>query len=543
MNDIWFKPANKTPEPSGQAISDALLRVGDPIFIVDVEGAARICQSGTLVAASDAGPDPGLYKLLAMTMPLRPEKLGSAAFKKRHGIRYACVAGAMANGISSVKLVTAAGRAQMIGFFGSAGLSRNELEKALIQFKAEASKISWGVNLIHAPGSVDREAMMVDLYHKYGVRCISAAGYLRLTWPLVLYRLRGIHRAADGSVVCPNRVIGKVSRVEVARQFLSPAPAKIVAQLLETGKINETEAELSRFLPMADDITAEADSGGHTDNRPAITLLPSMMALRDECREKFAYTDLPCIGLAGGMGTPFAVAAAFAMGADYVLTGSINQACVEAGTSDVVKKLLSEATQTDITMAPAADMFERGVKVQVLKHKTLFALRATRLFELYHRYDDLEQIPSEARAELETKILQESLNDAWVQTRAFFTEYDPAQIARAETDPKHKMALVFRSYLGRSSRWAIAGDLQRAKDFQIWCGPAMGAFNEWAAGSFLADPANRAFESVSMNLLFGACVAIRRANLTHAGITIPDDAGRYAPLPVETIRTLMAGTD
>jgi trans-AT polyketide synthase, acyltransferase and oxidoreductase domains len=44
--------------------------------------------------------------------------------------------------------------------------------------------------------------------------------------------------------------------------------------------------------------------------------------------------------------------------------------------------MLSEATQTDITMAPAADMFERGVKVQVLKAGTLFALRAARLFEL-----------------------------------------------------------------------------------------------------------------------------------------------------------------
>ena len=32
---------------------------------------------------------------------------------------------------------------------------------------------------------------------------------------------------------------------------------------------------------MAEDLTAEADSGGHTDNRPAITLLPTMLALRD----------------------------------------------------------------------------------------------------------------------------------------------------------------------------------------------------------------------------------------------------------------------
>ena len=33
---------------------------------------------------------------------------------------------------------------------------------------------------------------------------------------------------------------------------------------------------------MADDITAEADSGGHTDNRPFVALLPTILALRDE---------------------------------------------------------------------------------------------------------------------------------------------------------------------------------------------------------------------------------------------------------------------
>ncbi len=543
MNDTWFKPANEMSTTDTPAISAALLRVGDPIFMVDVDGTPGICKSGTIVSAPDSKPGPGHYRLLAMIPSVRPENLGSAVFKKRHGARYAYVAGAMANGISSVELITAAGRAGMIGFFGAAGLSRDELENALIRLKTEASAIPWGVNLIHAPGSPDRESMMVDLYLKYGVPCISAAGYLRLTCPLILFRLRGIHRATDGSVVCPNRVIGKVSRMETARQFLSPPPAKIVAQLREMGKITEAEADLSRFVSVADDITAEADSGGHTDNRPAVTLLPSMLALRDECRARFAYTDTPCIGLAGGMGTPFAVAAAFVMGADYVLTGSVNQSCVEAGTSDVVKKLLSEATQTDMTMAPAADMFERGVKVQVLKPGTLFAQRANRLFELYRRYDGLEQIPADARAELETKIFQESLDAAWEQTRKFFTDYDPVQIQRAEKEPKHRMALVFRSYLGRSSRWAIAGDPERIKDFQVWCGPSMGAFNEWVAGSFLATLHNRTFKCVAMNLLFGACAAIRRANLIQYGIQLPAHVGRYAPLPLETISRILSIAD
>ena len=41
-------------------------------------------------------------------------------------------------------------------------------------------------------------------------------------------------------------------------------------------------AAMAAEIPMAEDLTAEADSGGHTDNRPALTLLPTMLALRDE---------------------------------------------------------------------------------------------------------------------------------------------------------------------------------------------------------------------------------------------------------------------
>ena len=39
---------------------------------------------------------------------------------------------------------------------------------------------------------------------------------------------------------------------------------------------------------------------------------------------------------------------------------------VESGLSDDGKEMLAEADIADVTMAPAADMFELGVKVQVL---------------------------------------------------------------------------------------------------------------------------------------------------------------------------------
>src|SRR5205085_9797820 len=137
--------------------------------------------------------------------------------------------------------------------------------------------------------------------------------------PLVRYRLHGVHRDATGRIVTPNRVIGKVSRVEVATKFFSPAPQEMVAQLVRAGEITPEQAQLAAQIPVAQDLTAEADSGGHTDNRPAITLLPTLCALRDRLAARFAYSQPLRVGLGGGIATPASVAGAFAMGAAYVL--------------------------------------------------------------------------------------------------------------------------------------------------------------------------------------------------------------------------------
>jgi len=88
---------------------------------------------------------------------------------------------------------------------------------------------------------------------------------------------------------------------------------------------------------------------------------------------------------------------------------------------------------------------------------------------------------------------------------------------------------VFRWYLGKSSRWAIAGDTNRRMDYQIWCGPAMGAFNAWAAGSFLADPEARNAVQIARNLLEGAAVVSRAQQLRTAGVPVPAAAFDYRP--------------
>ncbi|PIU32105.1 MAG: 2-nitropropane dioxygenase [Syntrophobacteraceae bacterium CG07_land_8_20_14_0_80_61_8] len=523
----------KTLETEMPAVSRALLNLGHPIFIVDAGGRIGVCRKGRAVLGEDNPQKPDHYPLIAYAPPLRPEDLGSPAFKRRHHIRYAYVSGAMAHGISSVALVRAAANAGMIGFFGSAGLFLETLEKVIVQLKSELADLPFGMNMVYS-GNTDLEWATLKMYITHGIHRISAAGFLRLTLPLVAYRLEGIQRQADGAVVCPNQIIAKTSRLEIARQFLSPPPEKMLRDLVNQNRITGDQAALAETIPVACDLTAEADSGGHTDNRAAVSLLPSMIDLRDALAETFGYDTPPGIGLGGGIATPRAVAAAFTMGADYVLAGSIHQACVESGTSAAVRQMLAQALQTDVDMAPSANLFERGIKVQVLTRGTLFARRASRLYEIYRSHESLGSLPADVKNEIEDKIFKNSLEAEWESTREFFSAYDPAQLKPAETDPRRKMGLVFRSYLGKAARWAIAGDLSRQKDFQIWCGPAMGAFNEWAAGSFLEHPESRDFKTVAMNLLFGACVVLRRQQvmqgLARAGVLPQDFVGRFRPM-------------
>ena len=519
-------------ETGRQAFKSALAKVRHPVYVVRREGQTAVTTRGRLGAS---GGDQPVLPLAAWVPGLVPQNLGSAAFKRRHGLRFAYVMGAMAHGISSVEMVKAAAREGMLAFFGAGGLPLAEIEDAAVVLKKEGG-LPFGFNLIHSPSDPELEKAVVETYLRRKISLVSASAFMNLTLPLVYYRVAGLVPGKDGRPVCTNRIVAKVSREELAQKFLSPPPSDMVAALLEQGLVSAEQAELAAKVPMADDLTAEADSGGHTDNRPALALLPTFIALRDKLCRQFKFSSPPEIGLAGGIASPQAVAAAFAMGAAYVLTGSINQACVEAGTSDTVKQMLAQARQADVTMAPAGDMFELGVKVQVLKRGTMFAMRAGRLYDLYSRYDNWQSLPQKERLFVERQLLKCSFEEAWQKTAAFFRERDPVQVELADRDPKHKMALVFRSYLGRASIWARQGIADRVIDYQIWCGPAMGAFNQWTAGSFMEVPQNRRCVEVALNLLYGASVLNRAVSLANQGIALTTELFKTEPMPLERIK-------
>ena len=531
---VWTADTD-SPAFTGTDLARSIARVREPVHVVrdGHRGAVGVALGGHLdVGGQDRSATS--YPLLATLPALYPEWLGDRSFAEVHGVRFPYVAGAMANGIASAEMVIAMAREQLLAFFGAAGLALAEIRQGLDQIQAATRHgcTPWGANLIHSPNEPELEQQTAALYIERGVTRVSASAYMSLTPALVQYACSGLRADSAGRIRRRHHLFAKISRPEVARLFLAPAPAAMLRQLVDQGRLTRQEAQLAARIPLAGDITVEGDSGGHTDNRPLTVLLPAIQSLRDELVSQLPQ---PChirVGAAGGLGTPSAVAAAFALGAAYVLTGSVNQAACESALSPAGKAMLAGASLADVAMAPSPDMFEMGVKVQVLKRGTLFAARAALLHQVYSGHASLEELTPRLRARLEKEVFQGSLDQVWNETRSFFEQRNPAELERAAGDPKHRMALLFRWYLGKSSRWAIAGEQGRELDYQIWCGPAMGAFNSWTRGSFLDDPQRRTVVQIALNLLEGAAVVTRAHQLRCYGVPVPTEAFLFRPRPL-----------
>lgn len=482
----------------------------------------------SITAVSDEAPDAtGASKL----PPIYPEWLGDRAFLTEHPARFSYVVGEMARGIATPRMVVEAVKAGCLGFYGSAGLPLTEIQTGINEIRGGlgAGEAAWGANLIHSPQEPGQEAAIVDLFLKEGVHRVSASAFMRLTADVVRYTALGLERAADGSIRRRNHLFAKVSRAEVAEPFMAPAPEKMLRELASAGKITEAQAGLAALVPVAADITAESDSGGHTDNRPAAVLFSSLSAARARVAAKYGYEESAVrIGLAGGIATPGAVAAAYQMGAAYVLTGSVNQSAVESGLSEAGRKLLAKAGPADVAMAPAADMFEQGVEVQVLKRGTLFAMRGRKLHGFYRSGASYDSLAAADRKWIDD-VLGEPFDAAWAETSTYIRRVNPAEATRAETDGNKRLALVARRYLFQGAQWAREGTPGRTADYQIWCGPAMGAFNEWVAGTALEPVEARTVRQIALNLLEGAARVTRAGQLRSAGIAVPPHYFSYTP--------------
>lgn len=433
---------------------------------------------------------------------IAPELLGSEEFKKEYNLKYAYAAGGMYKGIASKELVVKMGKAGMLGYFGTGGLEIAQIEESIQPIQKELKNgEAYGMNLLCNLFCPELEEETIDLFLKYGIRNIEAAAYMQITPALVKFRLKGLSNGENGEISVKNKIMGKVSRPEVAQAFLSPAPGPVVEKLLKKNKITQEEADLSQRVPMVDALCVEADSGGHTDHGVALVLMPAMIKLRDEFMKKYRYAKKVRVGAAGGIGTPEAAAAAFVLGADFIMTGSINQCTVEAGTSDAVKDLLQQMNIRDTEYAPAGDMFELGAKVQVLKKGLFFPARANKLYDLYRQYNSLDEIDEKTKTQIQEKYFKKSFEEVWNDCLEFYGKNAPEELEKAQNNPKYKMALVFRWYFGLSTQLALSGNAERRVDYQVNCGPALGAFNQWVKGTELENWRSRRVDEIAVKLM------------------------------------------
>lgn len=433
---------------------------------------------------------------------IAPEQLGCRGFCRDYRLRYAYLAGAMYKGIASSELVVRMGRAGLIGFFGSGGLRVAEIDQAIGAIQRELGRDgNYGMNLLHALDDAALEQATVSLFLERGVRNVEAAAYLRMTPSLVRFRFKGAHRDPSGRPVVAQRVLAKVSRPEIAALFMRPPPESILRELVQQGALTAPEAEVAQHMPVSEEVCAEADSGGHTDARNVCTLLPAVRDLRDQMMRQFNYAKRIRVGASGGIGTPEAAAAAFVLGADFVVTGSINQCSPEAGTSSEVKDMLAGLDIQDTAYAPAGDMFELGARVQVVKAGTLFSARANKLYQIYRRHASLDEIDGDSRRAIEETYFKQSIEEVWRETAAYLSRERPGDIERAERNPKFKMALVFKWYFIHSARLAQQGVAGGKVNYQIHCGPAMGAFNRFVKGTELEDWRNRHVDVIAERLM------------------------------------------
>ena len=476
---------------------------------ISKEAEPLIVDDAPVESAGQDSPGPARTSLPEPKPPGPSRNLGSAAFREAYGLNYAYMAGGMYKGISSVDMVLRLANAGCLGSFGSGGLDLGETERAIGRLQREMPNgVGFAVNLVNdAEGEKSLEAL-VNLCLRKGVDVIEAANFIQMAPALVRYRLKGCRRDENGRVVAGNRIIAKATRPEVAKAFLSPPPPRVVQKLVTAGQLEASEAEFATSVPMADDIIAQADGGWHTDMGLAFALLPALRSLRDEMMEKHKYGQTVRIGAAGGIGTPAAAAAAFVLGADFIVTGSINQATPEAATSTAVKDLLQQMNVQDTEYAPSGDLFELGARVQVLKRGLFFPARANKLFDLYRRYGGLGEIDGKTSKQVQDRFFKRGFDEIWRDIQQ--TKAGSRMVENAERNPKAKMALVFKWYFDHAMDLALRGSDAQKVDYQIFCGQALGAFNQWVQGTAFDQWQQRHVDAIAVHLLDETEALLRR---------------------------------
>jgi len=426
-------------------------------------------------------------------------ELGSKHFLKHHQVKYPYVVGSMGQGISSEKLVIKMANSGFLAFLGSEGLDINEVETLITSCKAALqTEQSYGINFHYLPGHEKHQKQLIDLCIEHKVPCLEVSGLDHISLELIKYRAKGLKRSND-QILIQNKIFLKTSKPEIASMFMQSAPLHILDKLLSEKDITPDEHFMAQTVPVVDDICVTGAGAWKTDQANLLVKLPEIIRLRDQRRNSLSHPVR--VGCGGGIGTPESVAAVFMLGADFILTGSINQCTVEANTSKHTKKILSELSSEDTCYVPDGDMLESSSAVQVVRKGLYFPARAQKLYDLYRLHNSLDEISLHDKKQVEKHFFNRSFESIFQE---LIDTENSQEIKKANENRKYKMAKIFKWYFKYTQKLSLDGKQQEQDNYQIYCGPALGAFNQWVSGSSLAHWQNRYVDEIAIKLLNAA---------------------------------------
>ena len=127
-----WTPTTENPTFLPNELTTNVGRFREPTHLVrnGARGQLGIAFAGSISFEPPAGGGGPSFPWLGRLPALYPEWLGDRSFCETHNLRFPYVAGEMANGIATTRLVIAMARAGMLGFFGAAGLAPQTVERA-----------------------------------------------------------------------------------------------------------------------------------------------------------------------------------------------------------------------------------------------------------------------------------------------------------------------------------------------------------------------------------------------------------------------------
>ncbi|WP_340201865.1 ACP S-malonyltransferase [Ascidiimonas sp. W6] len=438
----------------------------------------------------------------------RAMSLGNSDFRKKYHLRYAYLVSGLQGGIVSPQMLKELRSNNILCFIGTSFISIGEIENIIKTSKENKFSTPYGLTIMFDQLINFKEREILKLATEYHIHHIEAIGYLQPSIDLVRYKLSQISETDEGLIVSKNKIFARVSRPEIAKLYLAPPSSEIIDQLLEEGSITQKQANQASRIAIADELIIENNSGWNYIEYSTEVLLPLITQLRDELYQKHRFGYKAGIGVAGDIGTSYSASTAFLLGADFIVTDTINFCSKESNLSPNAKQLLQEVSIQDIEFAPSFNQFEIGGKIKTLRKGVFFPARANILYDLYKNNQSILDIDEKTKEKLENRYFGKSLDEVWHEAQSCICFNNTSLIKKAENNPKYKMALIFRWYSWKGWTSAINGDHAHKVNYQIFCSPALGAFNQWVSNTEMEKWDERSSSSIAEKIMIEATVLI-----------------------------------